>query len=165
MLWVLCDPVAVFPHNCGKSETCYDEVLFVEIKAVKCRKGRMAFIAVMAVMMFLRCADDSGSDSTGGREYLLVGSWWVSALGSGEGYYFDGAGRGFDLSLNASSEVYIVCDNPITYSYNGHDLVVLEHGTQRRFTFEFTGDETARVTFMGLAFTAALQNITAHCIE
>ncbi|HOO70635.1 MAG TPA: hypothetical protein PK926_02660 [Spirochaetota bacterium] len=125
----------------------------------------MVFILTITIMAASSCTDDSGSEITGGKEYLLNGSWWVSAMGTGEGYYFDGAGGGFDLSLDGSSQVYIVCDNVITYSYDGYNLNVIEHGTSRSFTFEKTGDTTAAITFMGYSFTAQFQELTAECVE
>ena len=125
----------------------------------------MVFILSITIMAASSCTDDSGSGNTGGKEYLLNGSWWVSAMGTGEGYYFDGTGGGFDLSLDGSSQVYIVCDNAITYTYDGNNLNVIEHGTPRSFTFEITGDTTATVTYSGFSFNAEFQELTAECIE
>ena len=81
--------------------------------------------------------DDSGSESMGGKEYLLTGSWWVedTGFGTGEGYYFDGAGGGYDLSL-VESQVAIICDKPITYTYNGHDLIVVEPGSTSGYDYK-----------------------------
>jgi len=118
-----------------------------------------------ALIAVFSCSDDSEPETAGGKENLLAGSWWVSSSGYGEGYYFDGAGTGYDLSLNESSQVYIVCDNAITYKYDGHNLSVVEHEITRQFTFDITGDTTANLTIAGCSFAANLLDLTAECIK
>ncbi len=133
----------------------------------------LAFIVSLACAAVISCDDGSGGgESVGGREYLLTGSWWVDEVipGQGEGYYFDGAGGGYDLS-EVGEEVTISCDKPITYTYDGCDLIVNEPGstsgyTKREFTFEFTGDITASITISGFPFTAnKIKELLPECGE
>lgn len=124
----------------------------------------LMFFLSASLIAALSCTDNPDTETVGGKEYLLTGSWWVSSTGKGEGYYFDGAGTGYDLSLNESSQVYIVCDNAITYTFDGYNLSVVEHGITRQFTFEITGVTMANLTIMGYSFTATLQDLMAECI-
>lgn len=134
----------------------------------------LALVLSLCCAAVVSCDDGSGGEgaggSVGGREYLLTGSWWVDyvALGTGEGYYFDGAGGGYDLS-EVESQVAITCDKPITYTYDGYNLIVNEPGstsgyTERTFTFEFTSEETATITISGFPFTAnRIEDLSPDC--
>jgi len=132
----------------------------------------LAFIVSLACAAVISCDDGSGGgESIGGREYLLTGSWWVDEVipGQGEGYYFDGAGGGYDLS-EVESQVAITCDKPITYTYDGYNLIVKEPNstsgyTTREFTFEFIDEVNATITIMGFPFTANFQDgLVPSCI-
>ncbi len=115
--------------------------------------------------ILLSCSGDSSDDNPGGKEYLLNGSWWVSYSGNGEGYYFDGKGAGYDLSLDQSSQPYIVCSNAIRYTYDGHNLIVIEHDLTRNFTFDIISETIATISINGFSATADRYYLTAGCIS
>ena len=131
----------------------------------------LVFVFSLCCAAVISCDDGSGGGgSVGGREYLLNGSWWVAdvGFGQGEGYYFDGAGGGYDLS-EVGEEVAISCDKPITYAYDGYNLIVNEPGstsgyTKRDFTFEFIDETTATITIYPISFTAnRLEDLVPEC--
>lgn len=133
----------------------------------------LVFVFALCCAAVNSCDDGSGGGgSVGGREYLLNGSWWVDEVipGQGEGYYFDGAGGGYDLS-EVGEEVAIICDKPITYTYDGYNLIVNDpYSTtgyrKRTFTFEITGETTASITISGFPFTASrIDDLTPECGE
>ena len=125
-----------------------------------------AALFLMMAGMFLSCDDDSSEENitSSGQEHLLEGAWWIQNSPQPDGAYFDGTGAGYDLSGDYPDNLYVECEDPLTYTYNGMNFSKTEGGSTLRGLFFLNEDSQGGTLYMyGFSFT--VEKINSYTVQ
>lgn len=124
---------------------------------------KILILLCIIVPIHFNCSEEGETD-LGGKEELLEGAWWITGYSTSDGAYFDGTGNGYDISGTYPDSLYVECDDPLTYTYDGSTFSKTEGGTTITGTFILNSDASGGTLAIGL-YLFTIVKVTTYDVE